>query len=475
MIIPGFRKALVAFLFGVITSHSAFAQSADSVSVDSTLRTVSEINLIGNKITKPYIILRELTFRKGDTLNTADIQKIFERCEFNLMNTSLFNSAHITHLVNPDSTIGVYIILAERWYIFPLPIFEVVDRNFNVWWQTKDFSRIVYGGAVVWNNFRGRNETVGAALRLGYTERVNLSYSIPYIDRKQHSGLSLGFAYARNHQTAFRTNKNNIEYYTDEKFFTRKAISGSVLYSYRKGLYITHYFEAGHLHAEVDSSVVKLNPDFFADGKLSEKYSSVRYFYRVDHRDLAVYPLHGTLYDIEVVKHGMPFLKDDIDITYFTSNYRKYWQLAKRWYFAAGLRGKYSLKSFQPYYNTRALGYGGDYLRGYEYYVIDGQSFGLLKTNLKFELLPKHELYVKYIPLKKFATIPYAFYLNAFSDAGYVWDNQFQKNNSLTNSLQYSFGVGIDFVTYYDVVLRLDYSINKFGESGFFLHFSAPI
>ena len=106
---------------------------------------------------------------------------------------------------------------------------------------------------------------------------------------------------------------------------------------------------------------------------------------------------------------------------------------------------------------------------------MDGEHYALLKANLKYTLLKKHELYAPFVPLNKFATVPYAFYLNLFSDAGYVKDSQFSANNKLNNSWQYSYGMGIDFVTYYDMIFRFEYSINKLGESGFFLHFTSPL
>lgn len=127
----------------------------------------------------------------------------------------------------------------------------------------------------------------------------------------------------------------------------------------------------------------------------------------------------------------------------------------------------------------RALGFGRDYVRGYEYYVVDGQHFALFKTNLKFKLLSGKEVHAGFIPLEKFSTIPFSFYLNAYADAAYVEDTQFSNiaftTNRLPNSWLYGYGAGIDFVTYYDIVIRLDYSFNKFGESGLFLHFAAPI
>ncbi len=475
------KTVIIGLLFSACHIVSMAQVSTDSTPSssapvqDSIPKTVREIIIIGNKLTKPAIIQRELTFHKGDTLNPSAFETIFKHSENNLRNTSLFNSVHVSYLITDQQSVSVYILLKERWYIFPIPIFELVDRNFNAWWRTKDFTKINYGGVITWNNFRGRNETVGMTLRLGYTQRVSFFYSIPFISKGQKSGLSFGFAFSRNHETAFRNFHNDLVYYKDVNNFSRKEISGSVQYAYRRNLYQTHLVEAAYRRGEVEDTILRLNADFFAHRKSTEKYFSWRYIYKIEHRDLVAYPLHGSFFNVEIVKQGFPLLKDDIDIMYMTSVYKYYWQLGKKFYFASALNGKVSGTNYQPFYNTRALGFGSDYLRGYEYYVIDGQKFGLLKTNLKFELVPTHTAHARFIPLEKFATIPYAFYLNVYGDAGYVEDKRYNLYNSLTNSWLYGCGAGIDFVTYYDLVFRLEYSLNKFGESGIFLHFSAPI
>ena len=465
------RILLLASLSGAFLPFICAGQSTQP----DTILVIGNISIVGNKITKDRIITRELTFHQGDTVSISDFESRRKRSEENLMNTSLFNSARISSAKQADSTLQVYIVLTERWYIFPLPIFDIVDRNFNVWWKTKDFSRVVYGGNVTRYNFRGRNETISVALQLGYTQRASFSYSIPYINRGQHSGLSFGFSYSRNHQTPYETFNNVLLYYKDEDSYPRQQTLGSLQYTYRQGLYVTHYANAAFLQSEIGDSVAILNPDFFGKGRTSQRAFSLRYLYKSEHRDYVVYPLHGYEYDVEAVKNGFSFLKDDIDIAFMTATARKYWKLASRWFFSAGARGKLSDNNFQPYYNTGALGYGRDFVRGYEYYVVDGQRFALFKTNLKFELIRKHEVHAGFIPLEKFATIPYSFYLNLYGDAAYAEDKQFSKYNPLTNSWLFGGGAGIDFVTYYDLVFRLDYSINRLGESGFFLHFSAPI
>ncbi len=465
-------------LFSVNLSEGATGLNSDSTSINeidsaSVFLSVDQIVLIGNKITKPRIIFRELTFKSGDTISLKDIQTKIQRSEENLHNTSLFNSVKITWLQENDK-VNFYILVTERWYIFPLPIFEIAERNFNVWWQTKDFSRVIYGGTLNWYNFRGRNEVLAVTARLGYTQRLSFYYSIPALTRGQKSGITFSIAYAINHQTSNRTEENKIIYSKDSEIFTRREVGGSIVYSYRPGINVTHNFEVAYRHADVEDTVIALNPDYFA-GSAAVNYTTLRYFLKVEHRDLAVYPLKGNYFDLEIIKNGLGFLNDDIDLFYAVSHYKHFWPLSKRFHAGAGLSVKYSFQSKMPYYFMKGLGYSRDFIRGYEYYVMDGEHFALLKTGIKFTILPKKEIYAPFIPLNKFATIPLAFYLNLFSDVGYVSDSQFKETNFLNNSWQYGYGAGIDFVTYYDMIFRLEFSINKLGQSGFFLHFTSPI
>jgi hypothetical protein len=70
-----------------------------------------------------------------------------------------------------------------------------------------------------------------------------------------------------------------------------------------------------------------------------------------------------------------------------------------------------------------------------------------------------------------------ALYLGFHSDIGYVLEpnNHETNGNQLPNRLLWGNGIGFDIVTYYDRVMRMEYSINHLGEHGFFLHFLAPI
>ena len=146
-------------------------------------------------------------------------------------------------------------------------------------------------------------------------------------------------------------------------------------------------------------------------------------------------------------------------------------------FIANQIKGRYINTDYIPYYFNRGLGYNNDYIRGYEYYVIDGQSFALVKNSLKYKLIKQHIVEVKALKnrFSQFSTIPYSVYLTLNGDAGYVQDKFYGNKNSLNNKWQYGYGVGLDFVTFYDIVARFEFTFNKQMQHGFFISMSAGI
>ena len=47
--------------------------------------------------------------------------------------------------------------------------------------------------------------------------------------------------------------------------------------------------------------------------------------------------------------------------------------------------------------------------------------------------------------------------------------------NPMANQMLWSTGMGIDVITYYDMVFRMEYAYIKQGKSGIFLRLTAPI
>jgi hypothetical protein len=128
-----------------------------------------------------------------------------------------------------------------------------------------------------------------------------------------------------------------------------------------------------------------------------------------------------------------------------------------------------------PYFLNQGLGYKNDYVRTYELYVIDAMNFALVKNNLKYAILNPVTRYIPFIKNERFGKIHFALYANVFFDCAYSWKMPENPTSFLDNKFIFGTGIGLDFVTYYDKVLRLEYGINDMGETGLFIHFVAPI
>jgi len=438
---------------------------------------IDSIYIEGNKKTKNEIILREILFQIGDTISESNYHNKIKKSIDNLSNTSLFNFVFIDTLGDSNfKTVRIKVV--ERWYLWPFPIFELSERNFNTWWANKDLNKINYGLYFVKQNFRGRREDIKFLVRLGFEEIYNVSYYIPYVDKGQSLGLGFSFGLSRNKEVAYRTFNNKLEYFRVEDFYVRENLKANIQLTLRKDINITNYLLFGYNSLLFSDTLIKQNDFYSENGLKSNKYFSVYYLYKNDHRNNKAYPLEGFYFDFDITKLGLGLVSDkSLNTLYIRSTYRKYFNLFDNFYYASGIRIKISNNDFQPFFIKQGLGFGNDYVRGFEYYVVDGISYFVNKNNFKYELIAPRIKRFKFIKNEKFNMIHYAMYLNIFGDFGYAYDYKPipNLNNNLSNSLLYGYGIGFDLVTYYDKVLRFEYSFNKMKEKGFFINFVAPI
>jgi len=120
----------------------------------------------------------------------------------------------------------------------------------------------------------------------------------------------------------------------------------------------------------------------------------------------------------------------------------------------------------QAYINQRALGYGELYLRGHEYYVIDGTMAALAKFTVKKKLL-SFKIPVP-LRIRQLPNIPFTFFAKAYGDLGYCYNKSYESR--LNNVLLYTGGFGIDILSVYGFTLNLEYSFDQLGKNGLFLH-----
>ena len=176
---------------------------------------VNSIEIEGNKVTKRATVMRELSFQIGDSLTLIEFNEKLKQSELNIGSQWLFNFVDIVPSYNQNE-IDVNIEVIERWYVWPYPILEIAERNFNVFWDSlqnsnyTDFSRLNYGVFLNWYNFRGRNELLKLKFRKGYKEHYLFEYDIPYINKSKTLGTILNVELFRMKQFHYKTIDNTL-------------------------------------------------------------------------------------------------------------------------------------------------------------------------------------------------------------------------------------------------------------------------
>lgn len=439
--------------------------------------TIHNITLTGNKRTKDFIIIRELDFKPGDSICSQEFVKRFEKNGNRIFNTGLFISVKIVPAFADSNVLDLNIVMEERFYSYPIPLVGLADRNFSEWWNQRghDFSRLDWGVRFVQKNVRGRNETLRIRGEFGFNKKFEIDYTFPYINRKLKTGLSLYLGTILNRQVAYRTTNHKLTYMEDSGFLRERYAAGATIFR-RNNYYVTHAISLYGYNNIISDTVARANRNYFLDGRTSQLYPSLHYSYTNDHRDIQYYPLKGYFIDVDLEANGLG-ISQDINYSFIKLEVAKFTHLKnihRKLYAAAGLRGKASTPDKQPFFNQRGLGYDKENVSGYELYVIDGQHFVLTKLHLKWQLF-RFNTRMSGIPIENFKNIPLALYFKIHADAGYVSNMYPIGNERFANRWLNGMGVGLDFATYYDFVVRFEYSINGAGETGFFINFKAGI
>ncbi|PJJ74949.1 surface antigen-like protein [Thermoflavifilum aggregans] len=428
---------------------------------------IRHIDISGNKKTNDAIILRELAIHPGDTLPWKQAPALLEEARQRVINTSLFLSVNVYFKNWHAQQVDIGVDVVERWYIFPVPIFNLADRNFNVWWveHHHQLSRVNYGINCFDNNLTGNNDQLIFTIQNGYTYKYALAYNLPFFDKVMHAGLGLIAGYSRNREVNYMTQANKQIYLKTEQFIYKNWYGG-LNFTYRKNIRTRHLLSLTYHNLTVGDTVVALNPDYLSAGSTHQQYLGLEYRFSYTGADHWAYPLRGFNLIADLSQQGFGWL-GQVHMTQLQLMMAYYMPLFPRIYLATGFRTQIQLPVHQPYFLREDMGYYENYLRGLEYNVVDASAFGILKTNLKYQI-GKWNIHLPLIP-EKFAHVPLAVYVKCFGDVGYGYD-PYHEVSHLSNRWLFTEGVGIDFVTFYDIRLRVEYSFNQFGQNGLFLH-----
>lgn len=431
---------------------------------------INDIVISGNTKTKEWVILRELNLKEGDKIALQDTLQFLFKNKKQILNSALFNEVNLTISANT-----LLIEVTEKWYFWPIPMIEFADRNFNQWWLSKDPRRLIYGTELKYYNVRGGNEQLTAVLTLGYTKQADITYLIPLIKKRQNLGFIFSFAHLSNKEVWYQTSENKVQFYNDvdQVGIRRNKASAGIIR--RKGISQYQYYKIKWEQAKTTDTIVALNPNFFGKGSKKLNLYTFNYNFILDKRDIRGQPLKGNYYNVNV---DLNWINPPITsafmpvINYRSSHFRP---IGGRWYTSAGLHLKLSYPNEQPYRYNRALGYDYNVLRGYEYYVVDGTHSVALKSNLKYALMLNQKKNFGFIPGENYKTANNTLFLLGFYDMGYAHNTNALLGNTFANRLLYGYGLGVEWVVWYDYMVRFEVARNHANELGFFVSFKMGV
>jgi outer membrane protein assembly factor BamA len=429
--------------------------------------TVRNITITGNKKTKSYIVSRELAVQKNQSYTLPEILDGMELSRQNLMNTALFIETNVCFTNWNNDSLDILVDVKERWYYLLFPYLKPADRNWNVWLNdyNLDPDRVNYGLKFHGKNITGRNDRLNAWLINGFTQRMALNYYNPFSDNSLQRGWGFDVWYSRNREMNYATLGNKQQFFKDPNSYVRKQFYAGGLFSIRKGSINRHYLRFGVQSESISDTIFLLNKDYLGDGRKSVHYPELRYTFQHFQLNYIPYPTKGHSYELELLRKG---LGGTVDVTQLMFRASRYWELPGKTFFGMAMESHLRVPFDQPFINTIMLGYNDSYLRGLEYYVVDGVAGGFVRNTIGKEIL---NFKVKTgLRSKTHGYVPFRVYMKGYGDAGYVYRKNITSDNRLNNKLLYTGGIGIDVVSFYDVVLRFEYSFNQLSERGLFVH-----
>ena len=438
---------------------------------------ISEINFIGNKRTKEKVIRNEIDFTEGDKILKSEFAKLIDDNENRLKSIGLFNTATIKVNTEEESKTVIEIELVENWYLYPSPIFELGDRSFNAWWieQNHDLKRINYGVRGRHYNLTGNKDPLLLVAQFGYTRKLEAEYSFPYVFDQSNIGFTASIYFADNKEIPYKTIDNRPQFFQhpDERVMLQRFRTAFNI-RMRPSVEMHHSVSFQFHRNSVNEYVIEeLNPDYFLNRVNSLQFFMINYDVQYDKRFNYLMPYEGYRLRLNAKKEGLGILKEHN--SFILQAVAEYYQpFSENFGLGTKVIGKTNLvRSTQAFANNTGLGWGGDLVRGYDLYVMDGIDHLLVKNHIKKQILNfDYEMKrPKFLP-SQFKSINMQMHLRFNFDFAYINEPIYFETNTLNNRWIYGYGPAIDLILYNSYLFSIEYSFNDLGEHGLFLEAS---
>ena len=412
-------------------SDTLFFEGDYSIVVDS-------IEITGNKTTEDFIILRELTFGIGDTLNQHLASYNRER----IYSLRIFNEVRLKPFLSDGKNI-LKIEIEESWYIYPIPIVVLKDR---------DWEKLSYGVSVSLLNFRGRNETLSGFATFGYDPSFGFRYFNPNLSYNQNLNLQINLGYST------ITNKSSEAENLYGSSFEQKNFTSRVQLGKRYGNYHWTYLKTGFDYIETPFYMQGIN----ASDSNIDRTLVVGASYVYDTRDLTLYAAEGIYTFLSYEFKGLGI--DGINYSVADLEFREYRKIVEKFTAKWRISLRHTAGETVPYYDYSYLGYS-ERIRGYFH---EGKSEGndrfLGSVEINYPIIQETRINLYFIPLLPNSLLSYrvAVIAGLFGDTGTTRN---AGDPLAIKNFNSGYGTGISFLLLPYFICRLEYAINDNGQT----------
>ncbi|MDP5172456.1 MAG: hypothetical protein NWR72_19585 [Bacteroidia bacterium] len=446
---------------------------------------IGTIAIQGAEKTRHQVILNEMTLLTGDTVLLSEVPAALERSRNNIYNLGLFNEVTIQE-IRLKEMLHLIIEVKERVYIIGAPYLQVEERNsydlVNALLNL-DFHRLVYGASLQWRNMTGRNETLTFFGQLGFSQRFSIDFNRPTLSRNRLD-YRTGIRYVNQHEVIIGTEQGKAQWRRVESEPLETSWQVYAGAKQRLGLYKTLYAELRYDRYHYSDSLYSFSleggpPLSITQANGIERFPSFTLQFYEDQRDYKAFPLSGWKYQIFGRIAGGPSALASTNFGKLGATWAHHLPIGgRRLNFAYGLQQIVSIGDRIPFFTKSFLGINrsefsgvSTNLRGYEPFALATTYMSVVKTEWKYALYPRQILHFDEIPYPRFQDLQFGLYLSAFLDGAYLRDDAFNRADQyLKNQLLYSYGLGLNMIGFYDILLRVEYSRNHLQQAGLYLH-----
>ncbi|WP_236973873.1 BamA/TamA family outer membrane protein [Membranihabitans maritimus] len=439
---------------------------------------VRQIVFEGNKKTTDLRMLREMELHVGDSLKMNQINNKLQISKERLINTGLFTDVEANIFFDEENynNIKVVIHVEEGLYVIPIPIIELAARNLNVWWNEhdRDIKFLNLGLNLKLKNLSGNGDELDLLGQWGFDRKFIINYTSPFFDKEKNWNFEFKSYLASNKEVSFFTEDGIPSFVRNDNKYLRHRFESTFSTIFRPHYNSYYKLIMGFYYHGIDDELFDSNPEYLS-GNTIQRYSRLAIDYAIERRNNKYLATKGYYAHLLLARNGI-VESDNFRSWEIQADAYYHKQINDNWSWNNGLVFRTFLPTTRkyPYYNLFRMGGEPEYVRGYEYYQVEGTALAVYKTSVMRKIIDADIDFGKLMPFLNYKKMDTKIYLSLNLDYGYVWD-QYYKTSEFINREMIGGGLGLNILLYNQLALIIEASMNQKNEFGVFFHLNRTI